>query len=212
MFELNLTLFYAFAAILVFAAIRVITAKNPVHAVLYLVLSFFSAASIWILLQAEFLAITLVLVYVGAVMVLFLFVVMMIDFDLEKIRQGFWANLRVAAPVGGLIIFEMAAVLIRSFNVPQSAVAPLPAGYDNTRALGRLIYTEYVYAFQIAAVILLVAIVAAISLTLRRRKDSKHQNPSDQVRVSAKDRVRLVSMPSVSRTTPAGDASPKEGG
>ncbi|NBT83303.1 MAG: NADH-quinone oxidoreductase subunit J [Betaproteobacteria bacterium] len=190
MFELNLTLFYAFAAILVFAAIRVITAKNPVHAVLYLVLSFFSAA----------------------VMVLFLFVVMMIDFDLEKIRQGFWANLRVAAPVGGLIIFEMAAVLIRSFNVPQSAVAPLPAGYDNTRALGRLIYTEYVYAFQIAAVILLVAIVAAISLTLRRRKDSKHQNPSDQVRVSAKDRVRLVSMPSVSRTTPAGDASPKEGG
>ncbi len=212
MFELNLTLFYAFAAILVFAAIRVITAKNPVHAVLYLVLSFFSAASIWILLQAEFLAITLVLVYVGAVMVLFLFVVMMIDFDLEKIRQGFWANLRVAAPVGGLIIFEMAAVLIRSFNVPQSAVAPLPAGYDNTRALGRLIYTEYVYAFQIAAVILLVAIVAAISLTLRRRKDSKHQNPSDQVRVSAKDRVRLVSMPSVSRTKPAGDASPKEGG
>ena len=212
MFELNLTLFYAFAAILVFAAIRVITAKNPVHAVLYLVLSFFSAASIWILLQAEFLAITLVLVYVGAVMVLFLFVVMMIDFDLEKIRQGFWANLRVAGPVGGLIIFEMAAVLIRSFNVPQSAVAPLPAGYDNTRALGRLIYTEYVYAFQIAAVILLVAIVAAISLTLRRRKDSKHQNPSDQVRVSAKDRVRLVSMPSVSRTTPADDASPKEGG
>lgn len=212
MFELNLTLFYAFAAILVFAAIRVITAKNPVHAVLYLVLSFFSAASIWILLQAEFLAITLVLVYVGAVMVLFLFVVMMIDFDLERIRQGFWANLRVAAPVGGLIIFEMAAVLIRSFNVPQSAVAPLPAGYDNTRALGRLIYTEYVYAFQIAAVILLVAIVAAISLTLRRRKDSKHQNPSDQVRVSAKDRVRLVSMPSVSRATPAGDASPKEGG
>ena len=212
MFELNLTLFYAFAAILVFAAIRVITAKNPVHAVLYLVLSFFSAASIWILLQAEFLAITLVLVYVGAVMVLFLFVVMMIDFDLERIRQGFWANLRVAAPVGGLIIFEMAAVLIRSFNVPQSAVAPLPAGYDNTRALGRLIYTEYVYAFQIAAVILLVAIVAAISLTLRRRKDSKHQNPSDQVRVSAKDRVRLVSMPSVSRTTPADDVSPKEGG
>ena len=212
MFELNLTLFYAFAAILVFAAIRVITAKNPVHAVLYLVLSFFSAASIWILLQAEFLAITLVLVYVGAVMVLFLFVVMMIDFDLEKIRQGFWANLRVAVPVGGLIIFEMAAVLIRSFNVPQSAVAPLPAGYDNTRALGRLIYTEYVYAFQIAAVILLVAIVAAISLTLRRRKDSKHQNPSDQVRVSAKDRVRLVSMPSVSWAKPADDASPKEGG
>jgi len=212
MFEINLTLFYAFAAILVFAAARVITARNPVHAVLYLVLSFFSAASIWILLRAEFLAITLVLVYVGAVMVLFLFVVMMIDFDLEKIRQGFWANLRVAAPVGALIIFEMAAVLIRSFNVPQSAVANLPDSYDNTRALGRLIYTDYVYAFQIAAVILLVAIVAAISLTLRRRKDSKHQNPSDQVRVSAKDRVRLVSMPAVSRTQPTENVAQKEGG
>jgi NADH-quinone oxidoreductase subunit J len=194
MLELTLSLFYAFAAILVFAALRVITARNPVHAVLYLVLSFFSAAAIWLLLRAEFLAITLVLVYVGAVMVLFLFVVMMVDFDLEKLRQGFWANLRVAAPVGGLIVFEMSAVLIRSFNVPEATVAPLPPNFDNTKALGRLIYTDYVYAFQVAAVILLVAIVAAIALTLRRRKDSKFQSPAEQVKVKAADRVRLVSV------------------
>ena len=194
MLELTLSLFYAFAAILVFAALRVITARNPVHAVLYLVLSFFSAAAIWLLLRAEFLAITLVLVYVGAVMVLFLFVVMMVDFDLEKLRQGFWANLRVAAPVGGLIVFEMSAVLIRSFNVPEATVAPLPPNFDNTKALGRLIYTDYVYAFEIAAVILLVAIVAAIALTLRRRKDSKFQSPAEQVKVKAADRVRLVSV------------------
>lgn len=199
MFDVTLTLFYVFAAILVVAALRVITARNPVHAALYLVLSFFSAAAIWLLLRAEFLAITLVLVYVGAVMVLFLFVVMMIDFDLERLRQGFWANLRVAAPVGGLIIFEMAAVLIRSFNVPESAVAPLPANYDNTRALGRLIYTDYVYAFEIAALILLLAIVAAIALTLRRRKDSKHQDPSQQVKVRAEDRLQIVSVAPISK-------------
>ena len=205
MFDITLTLFYAFAAITVFAAIRVITARNPVHAALYLVLSFFSAAAIWLLLRAEFLAITLVLVYVGAVMVLFLFVVMMIDFDLEKLRQGFWANLRVAAPVGGLIIFEMAAVVIRSFNVPESVVAALPANYDNTKALGRLIYTDYVYAFQIAAVILLLAIVAAIALTLRRRKDVKSQSPSAQVRVRAQDRVRLVKVAPVRPAAPETD-------
>ncbi len=205
MFDITLTLFYAFAAITVFAAIRVITARNPVHAALYLVLSFFSAAAIWLLLRAGFLAITLVLVYVGAVIVLFLFVVMMIDFDLEKLRQGFWANLRVAAPVGGLIIFEMAAVVIRSFNVPESAVAALPANYDNTKALGRLIYTDYVYAFQIAAVILLLAIVAAIALTLRRRKDVKSQSPSAQVRVRAQDRVRLVKVAPVRPAVPETD-------
>lgn len=199
MFDVTLTLFYVFAAILVFAAVRVITARNPVHAALYLVLSFFTAAAIWILLRAEFLAITLVLVYVGAVMVLFLFVVMMVDFDLEKLRRGFWANLKVAAPVGALIIFEMAAILMRSFNVPESTVAPLPANYDNTRALGRVLYTEYVYAFEIAAVILLVAIVAAIALTLRRRKDTKGQDPSEQVKVKASDRLRMVSMPSVKK-------------
>jgi NADH-quinone oxidoreductase subunit J len=208
MLELTLSLFYAFAAILVFAALRVITARNPVHAVLYLVLSFFSAAAIWLLLRAEFLAITLVLVYVGAVMVLFLFVVMMVDFDLEKLRQGFWANLRVAAPVGGLIVFEMSAVLIRSFNVPEATVAPLPPNFDNTKALGRLIYTDYVYAFEIAAVILLVAIVAAIALTLRRRKDSKFQSPAEQVKVKAADRVRLVSVVPVMKAK----AAPQEPG
>lgn len=197
--DTTLSLFYAFAAILIFAAAKVITARNPVHAALYLVLSFFTAAAIWILLRAEFLAITLVLVYVGAVMVLFLFVVMMVDFDLEKLRRGFWSNLKVAAPVGALIIFEMAAILMRSFNVPESTVAPLPANYDNTRALGRVLYTEYVYAFEIAAVILLVAIVAAIALTLRRRKDTKAQDPSEQVKVKASDRLRMVSMPSVKK-------------
>jgi NADH-quinone oxidoreductase subunit J len=213
MFDVTLTLFYAFAAILVFAAVRVITARNPVHAALYLVLSFFSAAAIWLLLRAEFLAITLVLVYVGAVMVLFLFVVMMIDFDLEKLRQGFWANLRVAAPVGGLIIFEMAAIVIRSFNVPESAVAPLPANYDNTRMLGRLIYTDYVYAFQIAAVLLLLAMVAAIALTLRRRKDVKAQDPSAQVRVRAEDRMRLVKVaPVVRSAVPAASAAEDQDG
>ncbi len=197
--DTTLSLFYAFAAILIFAAAKVITARNPVHAALYLVLSFFTAAAIWILLRAEFLAITLVLVYVGAVMVLFLFVVMMVDFDLEKLRRGFWSNLKVAAPVGALIIFEMAAILMRSFNVPESTVAPLPANYDNTRALGRVLYTEYVYAFEIAAVILLVAIVAAIALTLRRRKDTKGQDPSEQVKVKASDRLRMVSMSSVKK-------------
>lgn len=207
MFETTLTLFFVFATILVIAALRVITARNPVHAVLYLVLSFFSASAIWLLLRAEFLAITLVLVYVGAVMVLFLFVVMMIDFDLEKIRQGFWANLRVAAPVGGLIVFEMAAIVIRSFNVPETAVAPLPANYDNTKALGKLLYTDYVYAFEIAAVILLLAIVAAISLTLRRRKDSKYQKPGDQVQVKAADRVRLVKVEPVKRVAVDGGAT-----
>jgi NADH-quinone oxidoreductase subunit J len=211
MFDVTLTLFYAFAAILVFAAVRVITARNPVHAALYLVLSFFSAAAVWLLLQAEFLAITLVLVYVGAVMVLFLFVVMMIDFDLEKMRQGFWANLRVAAPVGGLIIFEMSAILIRSFNVPQTAVAPLPSNYNNTKALGRLIYTDYVYAFEIAAVILLLAIVSAIALTLRRRKDSKYQDPAAQVRVRAKDRLRMVSMASIKKPSSADQPTSEKG-
>lgn len=212
MFETTLTLFFVFAFILVAAALRVITARNPVHAVLYLVLSFFSASAIWLLLRAEFLAITLVLVYVGAVMVLFLFVVMMIDFDLEKIRQGFWANLRVAAPVGGLIVFEMAAIVIRSFNVPESAVAPLPANYDNTKALGKLLYTDYVYAFEIAAVILLLAIVAAISLTLRRRKDSKYQKPGDQVQVKAADRVRLVKVAAVKRVVEDGGSAPTSAG
>lgn len=192
MFDSSAVFFYLFAAILIFASLNVITAKNPVHAALYLVLSFFSAAALWLLLQAEFLAITLVLVYVGAVMVLFLFVVMMVDFDLDKLRQGFWSNLRVALPVGALIVFEMGAILLRSFQVPE-ATAPKVTDPSNTKALGKVLYTQYVYAFEIAAVILLVAIVAAIALTLRRRKDSRSQNPGEQVKVRAEDRLTMVS-------------------
>jgi NADH-quinone oxidoreductase subunit J len=188
------SLFYIFAAILVFAAVKVITARNPVHAALYLVLSFFTAAAIWLLLKAEFLAIALVLVYVGAVMVLFLFVVMMSDFDLARLRQGFWSNLKVALPVGILIIFEMSAVLLRSFKVPETAVPEITEP-SNTRALGMVLYTEYFFAFQIAAVLLLLAMVAAIALTLRKRKDAKGQDPAAQVRVRAQDRLRMVSFP-----------------
>ena len=205
---INDVLFYSFAAILVFAALRVITARNPVHAALYLVLSFFSAASIWLLLEAEFLAITLVLVYVGAVMVLFLFVVMMIDLDLDRLRQGFWSNLKVALPVGLLIVFEMTAVLLRSFKMPQKAAPEMHEGLSNTEALGRVLYTDYFIAFQVAAVLLLVAMVAAIALTLRRRKDVKGQDPSKQVRVTAAERLRFAqfkpgaSLPAVSDAGP----------
>jgi NADH-quinone oxidoreductase subunit J len=188
--------FYAFAAITIFAALRVVTARSPVHSALFLVLSFFSAAGIWLLLEAEFLAIALVLVYVGAVMVLFLFVVMMLDIDLERVRKGFWGHLPVAALVGGLIVFELAAILWYQFGGVASADAiPMPAAPSNTQALGAVLYTYYVYPFEIAAVILLVAIVAAIALTLRRREGVKSQNVSEQVRVRAADRVRLVDLP-----------------
>ena len=188
--------FYMFGAVLLASALAVITARNPVHAALFLVLSFFTASAIWLLLRAEFLAITLVLVYVGAVMVLFLFVVMMLDINLERLREGFWQYLPLGALVGVLMAFEMGAVLYgRWFGlaIPSKVQA---ADYSNTKELGRLIYTDYVLAFEIAAVVLLVAIVAAISLTLRRRKDSKTQDPSKQVLARARDRVRLVSMPS----------------
>jgi NADH-quinone oxidoreductase subunit J len=187
-------LFYAFAAVLVFAGLRVITARNPVHAALYLVLAFFTAAALWLLLRAEFLAIVLVLVYVGAVMVLFLFVVMMLDINLERLREGFWRNLPLALVVGAIMVLEMVAVLGgRYFGAPRPP--ELPAGASNTRALGRVLYTDYAYAFEIAAVILLVAIIAAIALTLRRRKDSRYQDPSLQLRARRAERVRLVSMP-----------------
>ena len=190
--------FYFFSAILLFAGARVITARNPVHAALFLVLAFFTAAGLWLMLEAEFLAITLVLVYVGAVMVLFLFVVMMLDINLDKLREGFWDYLPLAATVALLMVIEMAVVLGgKSFGL---LAAPAPqahaANYSNTKELGRLLYTEYVYPFEIAAVILLVAIVAAIALTLRRRKETKSQNPAEQVRVQRKDRVRLVAMAS----------------
>ncbi len=190
-------IFYFFSVILVFAAIGVITARNPVHAALYLVLAFFTSAGIWIQLQAEFLAITLVLVYVGAVMVLFLFVVMMLDINLARLRAGFWSYLPLGAVVAALLVAEMGVILLQSFYGVDSPTepGPPPAGYSNTKELGRLLYTEYVYAFEIAAVILLVAIVAAIALTLRRRKNSKNVDPGHQVKVRREDRVRIVSMP-----------------
>jgi len=176
------------------AALRVITARNPVHSALFLVLAFCSAAGIWLLLRAEFLAITLVLVYVGAVMVLFLFVVMMLDINLDQVRKGFWRNLPVALFVGVVVVIELAIVLMTSFQVRQTDVPALPADYSNTKALGKLIYTEYVYAFEIAAVLLLVAMVAAIALTLRRRKDARYTDPVQAVRTRREDRIRLVRM------------------
>jgi NADH-quinone oxidoreductase subunit J len=192
---LNTALFYVFSSILLFASFRVITARSPVFAVLFLVLAFFNAACIWMLLHAEFLAIVLVLVYVGAVMVLFLFVVMMLDVGSESLREGFWKHFPVAAFVGVLIALEMAAVLLPGFNVsdaPKVSDAALKLG--NTKLLGIEVYTRYLYPLQVAAVLLLVAIIAAIALTLRKRKDSKYQNPSEQVKAKAADRVRIVQM------------------
>jgi NADH-quinone oxidoreductase subunit J len=195
--EFKTFVFYFLSAILVVAGIRVITARNPVHAALFLVLSFFTAGGLWLLLRAEFLAIALVLVYVGAVMVLFLFVVMMLDINLERLREGFWANLVPGLIVGGLMLVEMIVVLgARYFGSDVIPPPPAPSvGYSNTKELGRLVYTEYVYPFELAAVILLVAIIAAIALTQRRRKDTKYLDPAQQVAVKRKDRVRLVSMP-----------------
>ena len=193
--DINTALFYIFSAVLLFAAFRVITARSPVYAALYLVLAFFNAACVWMLLRAEFLAIVLVLVYVGAVMVLFLFVVMMLDVGSEALREGFWTHFPVAALVGVVIALEMAAVLLPGFRLTDAPVTDaltLKAG--NTKMLGFEVYTRYLYPLQIAAVLLLVAIIAAIALTLRQRKDSKYQNPSDQVRVRAADRVRIVRM------------------
>ena len=194
-------LFYVFSAVLLVAALRVITARSTVHAALYLVLAFFNAACLWMLLHAEFLAIVLVLVYVGAVMVLFLFVVMMLDVNTDSFREGFWKHLPLAGLVGAVIAIEMALVLMRGFNVQppviSAAAAAKVAEVGNTKMLGIEIYTDYLYPLQIAAVLLLVAIVAAIALTLRTRKDSRHMNPSEQVRVKAADRVRIVKMDAV---------------
>ena len=203
-------LFYVFAAILLFAALRVITARNPVHAALYLVLAFFQAAAIWLLLRAEFLAITLVLVYVGAVMVLFLFVVMMLDVNLDGERQGFWKHFPLAGSVGAIIALEMSYVLMGGFrDPPKNAGGPaqLDLQVSNTKELGKLLYSQYVYPLEIAAVILLVAIIAAIALTLRQRKDAKGTQASDQVRVKRADRVSLIkmksTMPAPAAATPA---------
>ncbi|QOF76630.1 NADH-quinone oxidoreductase subunit J [Variovorax sp. 38R] len=201
-------LFYLFAAVLLFAAFRVITSRNPVYAALYLVLAFFQASAIWLLLRAEFLAIALVLVYVGAVMVLFLFVVMMLDIDVDGLREGFWKHFPLAAGVGALIALEMAAVLMGGFRLGEGprAMATTSPNSSNTLELGKLLYSEYLYPLEIAAVILLVAIIAAIALTLRTRKDSKYVNPSDQVRVKARDRVRIVQMPVTRAAEPVVEA------
>lgn len=194
-------LFYVFGALLVFGATMVITVRNPVHAALYLVFTFFSSAAIWLLLEAEFLAIALVLVYVGAVMVLFLFVVMMIDINIARMREGFIRYLPVGA-IAALAMILMMAVVVgpQQFGLDQYAAPPAAAAdVSNTRVLGSVLYTTYVYPFEIAAVILLVAIVAAIALTLRRRPQTKYQDPDQQVSVRAKDRVRIVKMPAEQR-------------
>jgi NADH-quinone oxidoreductase subunit J len=202
-------LFYVFSAVLLFAGLRVITARSTVHAALYLVLAFFSASCLWMLLRAEFLAITLVLVYVGAVMVLFLFVVMMLDINTDAFREGFYKHLPVAGFVGALIALQMALVLMRGF---QGAEAPAATARElelgNTKLLGIEVYTNYLYPLQLAAVLLLVAIIAAIALTLRERKDSKHMDPGEQVKARKADRVRLVKMaPTVEQP-----ATPKQEG
>lgn len=211
--DIRTGLFYLFSAVLLFAAFRVITARNPVYAALFLVLAFFQASAVWLLLKAEFLAISLVLVYVGAVMVLFLFVVMMLDINVDSLRKGFWRHFPLAASIGALIALEMAAVLLGGFRAGEerqipAAVAAAPAPgqvvqqFSNTKELGKLLYSQYLFPLEIAAVILLVAIVAAIALTLRQRKDSKHIDPSIQVRVKARDRLQIVKMPATVRAEP----------
>jgi NADH-quinone oxidoreductase subunit J len=197
----ELFIFYLFAAIMIFAAARVITARNPVHAALFLVLTFFTCAGIWLLLEAEFLAITLVLVYVGAVMVLFLFVVMMLDVNVEPLREGFVKYLPVGMLVGLIMLVEMVFLITQryfkadQFPVPARSAADVTSATSNTEALGRLLYSEYLFQFEIAAIILLVAIVAAIALTMRRRPNTKYQTPSRQVEVRKQDRLRIVKMP-----------------
>jgi len=202
-------LFYVFSAVLLFAAFRVITARSTVHAALFLVLAFFSASCVWMLLRAEFLAITLVLVYVGAVMVLFLFVVMMLDINTDSFREGFWKHFPLAGLVGVVIALEMALVLLRGHRQAEAIAVPAKAlEMGNTRLLGIEIYTDYLYPLQIAAVLLLVAIVAAIALTLRGRKDSRHQDASQQVKAKKADRLRIVKV----QPTVEAPSLPKEGG
>ena len=204
-------LFYVFSAVLLFAALRVITARSTVHAALYLVLAFFSASCVWMLLRAEFLAIVLVLVYVGAVMVLFLFVVMMLDIDTDRLREGFWLHLPLAGLIGAVIALELALVLMRGFNLDAPAASAHDLAQGNTRLLGLALYTRYLYPLQLAAVLLLVAIVAAIALTLRARKDSRHLDAAQQVRAKKADRVRLVKMAATVEvpSAAAGEGSPR---
>ena len=198
--EFKTFVFYFLSAIMVFASLRVVTARNPVHAALFLVLAFFTASGLWLLLQAEFLAISLVLIYVGAVMVLFLFVVMMLDINIDRLREGFWSYLPLGSVIALLMVLEMAVVLggsyfdILEISVPQTAV-----GESNVKAIGRLMFTDYVYPFELASVILLVGIVAAVTLTLREKRKTKSVSPSTQVFVKAKDRVRVLQMPAEKR-------------
>lgn len=208
--DIKTGLFYVFSAVLLFAAFRVITARNPVHAALFLVLAFFQAAAIWILLKAEFLAITLVLVYVGAVMVLFLFVIMMMDINMDEVRQGFWKHFPLAAGIGALIALEMGFVLMGGFRLTDGPQTPevLAAQANNTKALGVLLYTQYIYPMEVAAVLLLVGIVAAIALTLRERKDSKHVDAGDQVRVKARDRMEVIKMNATKSVALGADSMP----
>jgi NADH-quinone oxidoreductase subunit J len=195
--EFKTFVFYFLSAVMVLAALRVITVRNPVHAALFLVLTFFSAGGLWLLLEAEFLAVALVLVYVGAVMVLFLFVVMMIDINLDRLRERFWSYLPVGALVGVLMLVEMVMVLGGSYFGLDEMPAPpaADASYSNTGAIGRVLYTDYVYAFELASLVLLVAMIAAVTLTLRKRKGVKYLNPADQIAVRREDRVELLKMP-----------------
>jgi NADH-quinone oxidoreductase subunit J len=190
-------LFWSFSAVLVGAAFGVILARNPVHSVLYLVLCFFNAAVLWLLIEAEFLAIVLVLVYVGAVMVLFLFVVMMLDINVEQLREGFARNAPLGVLIAVIMVIELWYVLwVRRLGIElPGATAPLMEGPGNTAEIGAVLYTEYVYPFQLAAVVLLIAIIAAITLTMRKRPGQKVQDIGKQVAVQAKDRVRLVDLP-----------------
>ncbi len=194
--EFKTYVFYFLAAVMIFASLRVITARNPVHAALHLILAFFTAGGVWALLEAEFLAISIILVYVGAVMVLFLFVVMMLDINLDRIRQGFWSYLPLGAVLGLLMVLEMGLVLGSKYFQMTTVDVPGPdAGVSNTQELGRLLFTDYVYPFELASVILLVAIIAAVVLTYRGPKKSKYTNPSKQISVQAKDRIRILQMP-----------------
>jgi NADH-quinone oxidoreductase subunit J len=213
--EFTTFVFYFLATILVLAALRVVTARNPVHAALYLVLAFFSASGIWLLLAAEFLAIVLVMVYVGAVMVLFLFVVMMLDIDLARLREGFWSYLPVGVLVGVLLAVEMILVVSGSYFGLETIPAPeaVAADHSNTRELGKVLYTEYVYPFELASLVLLVAMIAAVSLTLRKHRASKYVDPSVQLAVRREGRVELVKMQAEkdepAASTPDDDAATK---
>lgn len=206
--DLSSFFFWMFAIVLVFSAFRVITARNPVHAVLFLMLAFSQASGIWLLLRAEFLAITLVLVYLGAVMVLFLFVVMMLDIRIDGVRQGFWKQAPIAAVIGLVVVIQLGTVLMRGFGGVDAPLAVIE-GQDigNTKALGILLYTKYLYPIQIAGAILLVAMIAAIALTLRKRKDSKAINPAVAVRVKSTDRLTMVKMDATRKAAPVAEAT-----